>query len=300
MWKIANDMDNINHDEKMESLKFDLFDKLVFFLSRKDIISLTKIIEGDLRRAKLPDDYIVPICKITAILQTSIIKKDDNTLPPTWSDLEILCKSFINAETTAINLMPTETENRKNITFWHFNMLDDTQLKVFKEFKEEDWLLSLIEYNEDWRTNSLKQVQENDVIFLFRRGGYGYIGAFRAKETKVFTDADWKKICDENKYEENAHFDMYDAFADGATLVANICVEPIAYNYNGVGCLTVRRRTIERMNDMEAVKFLLNRFSGKVKNDQDPDKLGMGKLDENTDVELNSDYFNSITKNYLK
>src|SRR5690606_40346779 len=62
---------------------------------------------------------------------------------------------------------------------------------------------------------------------------------------------------------EIAKFDIYEGLKDGASLCSNILVEPIAYNFKGVGYYTVRRRTIERMNDFEAVKFLLNRFNGK-------------------------------------
>ena len=39
--------------------------------------------------------------------------------------------------------------------------------------------LNLVEYNEDWRTNQLKRVGKDDLVFLFRSGGWGYMGVFR-------------------------------------------------------------------------------------------------------------------------
>jgi hypothetical protein len=283
---------------KYDELKVICFDKLVFFLKQDETEQLTKIIAKI--DTKKPIDYNLPhICKITNILQNSLENKHENelylkNLYDAFDKKDIELKVEKKIEEKEISISENVQLPKENITFWHFNMLDDTQLKAFKD---ENWLLSLIEYNEDWRTNLLKQVQENDVVFLFRRGGYGYIGAFRAKETKVFTDVEWERLCNEGKYEKNAHYDMYDAFADGATSVANICVEPIAYNYNGVGYLTVRRRTIERMNDMEAVKFLLNKFSGK---DLDDNQLaGKGKLDSETSLKLNDNYFSEVANKNL-
>jgi hypothetical protein len=48
------------------------------------------------------------------------------------------------------------------------------------------------------------------------------------------------------------------------------------------------------MNDMVAVKFLLNRFNGKDL-DTFPDRLSCkGKLDSETNIKLNNKYFSEI------
>ena len=67
---------------------------------------------------------------------------------------------------------------------WHFIMWSDEQLVKLKDgFKE----LSLVEYEGIiWRTNLVKQVGEGDIIMLFRRGGFGYVGAYKAIGWRVF------------------------------------------------------------------------------------------------------------------
>jgi len=303
MWKIANDTESKNSNEdNLEEIKSDLFDKLVFFLDKNDVISLTEIIKKDLIRVKDTDDYIVPICKFTEILKNSITDKDNKEKeePPSWQDFENLCKSFIKdagtngatSSETKDEYHSSDTEDRKNTTFWHFNLLGEEQLTAFKN---NNWVLNLIEYgkyDENWRTKALWQVRPNDVVFLFRRGGYGYIGAFKVVKNKVLKNEEYTK----NKYSEEdiKTYDIYNAMEDGATYSSNLIVEPIAYNYKGVEYLSVRRRTIERMNDMEAVKFLLNRFNGK---DLDNNRLaGKGKLDNETSVKLNDNYFSEMIK----
>lgn len=62
--------------------------------------------------------------------------------------------------------------------------------------------------------------------------------------------------------------------------MASLLVEPVAYNYKGVGYKNICRRTIERMNDVDSIIFLLNRFSGNDLSAQQ--KLGVNKLNENT------------------
>ena len=279
--------------EKHDELKLTCFDKLVFFLKEEETKQLTIIIE-QIDTTKPMDYNLLYICKITNILQSSLENKYE-----TESSLKYLYNAFDTK-----NIESKEKENTKHlnapikgnntdsvdITFWHFNMLDEKQLKAFKD---GNWLLALIEYDENWRTNLIRQVKPNDIIFLFKRGGLGYIGAFKAlypqfkilEEGEIYSDI------------EKAKYDIYDGIDDGASLASNILVEPIAYNYCGVGYKTVRRRTIERMNDTEAVKFLLNRFNGK---DLDDNQLaGKGKLDSETPIELNDNYFSEIVNKNL-
>jgi len=319
IWEMVYAFDVENDTNKLakkyDELKVICFDQLVFFLNPVETKNLAKII-AKIDTTK-PIDYNLPhICKITNILQNSLDNKhkdnkhkdskhedskheDESFLKDLYNafdkkDIEIKEEKKIEKTEEKENTISDEQQQPvQNITFWHFNMWGDEQLKTFEKGK---WVLNLIEYGEDWRTNLLKQVRSNDVVFLFRRGGHGYIGAFKVIDKKILDDNGYKN----NTYtqEDISTFDIYNALADedGATLVSNLIVEPIAYNFKGVGYYTVRRRTIERINDTEAVKFLLKRFKG---SELDENRLaGKGKLDENTNVKLNENYFSEIIKNY--
>ena len=152
---------------------------------------------------------------------------------------------------------------------WHFIMWSDKQLQKLKDgFKE----LSLVEYGEYWRTNQVKQVCKNDVIMLFRRGGYGYVGAYRAVGWRVFYFEEDREelqifgeepqiITDEKYLSDIKEYDIYESKNDGATTCANIIVEPIAFVEDGVGYYGgVYRRTISRY-DPHYAWVLMKRFN---------------------------------------
>ncbi len=146
-----------------------------------------------------------------------------------------------------------------NSTFWHFNMLGaEEQLRALSMGVFE---LNLIEYDEDWRTGLIKQVQENDLIFLFRAGGPGYMGVYRAKGWKIFQfnkeDGSTietlnifgatKQVINNPSDDEINKSDIYESKEDGATLCSSLIVEPLAFARTGVGNLGgVYRRTISR------------------------------------------------------
>lgn len=156
---------------------------------------------------------------------------------------------------------------------WHFNALGDSQFKQFEELDKEEYELSLVEYGEYWRTNLLKQVCKGDIIMLFRRGGYGYVGAFEAIGRRIF---DFEKgeeeilYFDEEKprpvenFDEDAEkYDIYKSREDGATLCSNLIVKRIAYVSDGVGNPGgVYRRTISRY-DSHYAWLLKERFQKK-------------------------------------
>lgn len=153
---------------------------------------------------------------------------------------------------------------------WHFNAWGDPQFKQFEELNKEEYELSLVEYGEYWRTNLLKQVEKGDIIMLFRRGGYGYVGAFEAIGRRVF---DFEKgeeeilYFDEEKprpvenFDEDAEkYDIYKSREDGATLCSNLIVKCVAYVPGGVGNPGgVYRRTISRY-DSHYAWLLKERF----------------------------------------
>ena len=290
----SSDERNYKDDEKnyteLKELRKICFQSLVFYLNDEQIGKIQKQIKA----IDLQDDDTATkaAAEITSILQDSLNEKDNKK-----GDLLALFNSFKKNiekhdadEKMSQNVV--QQADADDIHYWHFNILDVE--KQIAAFREKNWVLALIEYGEEWRTNLIKQVNPGDVIFLFKRGGFGYIGAFRAKEP-VF-----KILEADQEYtdEEIAQFDIYGGLADGASLCSNLLVEPIAYNYKGVGYWSVRRRTIERMNDTEAVKFLLNRLNG---NDLDEERLaGKGKLDDGEIVPVNNEYFSKIiTQNNL-
>jgi hypothetical protein len=299
MWEMFED--GKISDEELKELRTICFRKLVFYLDNEQIIKIAEQIDS------IQDTTMKAAGEITHILQESL--KSDNDKKSKDSDknkkssaLIKLFNSFDKKEfaekeesaqviieqnqNTVQELQQVTTE----VQYWHFNILIEEQ--QIKAFKNNNWVLALIEYGEDWRTNMIRQVKPNDVIFLFQRGGVGYIGAFRALDPPA------KILEAETTYSdaEYAKYDIYDGIDDGASLASNILVEPIAFNFKGIGYYTVRRRTIERMNDTEAVKFLLNRFNG---NDLEENRLaGKGKLDDDTKVKLNENYFLGIIKNY--
>jgi len=305
MWSFFYDnekMKDSDKDDRYEKLRIMCFDELVFFLEDDGIKELTKVIKN-INPGGLPDNY-KNICQITNILQKSLHddkKKKKQKCEKCRTELLIDLfdafdqkdkNSLLKKDSAGIQTIDKPTLVKEmNITYWHFNMLGDKQIE---EFKRGNWVLNLIEYGEeDWRTWKIEhQVKEGDVVFLFRRGGYGYIGAFKVTGTKILRAKEYEN----GKYtkDEIAEFDMYNAMDDGAMLSSNIIVMPIAYNYNGVGCYSVRRRTIEKMNAPESYNYLLDRFSGKIKNENDPENFGEGKLDNETSVELDKDYLQQI------
>jgi len=294
---------------KLKELRTLCFKKLVFYLNGIQVRNISEHIckinecvsskESDYNDDKMHE----AIAEINEILKSDLdsnknkTKKKDEKIQK--GELKSLYRAFSNLETSGrenqTDPIFDKTQQLENpITFWHFNMLEDKQIEAFKN---NNWVLNLVEYGEDWRTNALLAVQPKDVVFLFRRGGYGYIGAFRVIDNKVL----YKKEFADGKYTKEViqKYDIYNRLDDDADLSSNLIVMPIAYNYKGVGYLTVRRRTIERMNDMGTVKFLLNRFNGKDLDETQ--RAGMGKLDENSsNLDLDTAYFDEIKEKYLE
>jgi hypothetical protein len=147
-----------------------------------------------------------------------------------------------------------------NKGFWHFAMWGaEEQINALRKGVYE---LNLVEYEEDWRTNLIKQVQKDDLIFLFRSGGWGYMGVYRAvgwrifefgengacKETVNYFNEGTKEITDNCQIEKDLEqSDIYRSREDGADLCSSIIVEPLAFSRYGIGNPGgVYRRTISR------------------------------------------------------
>ena len=160
-----------------------------------------------------------------------------------------------------------------NNGFWHFTMLGaEEQLHALLFREDGNYELNLIEYGEEWRTNLIKQVGKDDLVFLFQSGGLGYMGVYRAigwrifefgeneecKETiHVFGEPE-KIITDKNQLKRDIEkYDIYCSKGDGASLCSSIIVEPLAFTCNGIGNPGgVYRRTISRYYQEYAMKQL--------------------------------------------
>lgn len=313
MWSMLND-EKITVDE-INELRSILFGELVFYLNEEQIKQITEIIQradffdpnnaagtageiSQILQEDLNNRLGIPSTELRKLFNsfnkhTKEVKSFElNENKDSFNDIEHK-KEFISLENDElledeISSESSTLKTERNIKYWHFNMLDVN--KQLQAFENGNWVLSLTEYGEDWRTNAVKQVKEGDIIFLLKRAGNGYIGAFKALDIKILEAGKTYSS------EELAKFDIYGGLADGADLVSNIIVQPIAFNYKGVGYKSVRRRTIERIRDLGAIEFLLNRFAG---NDLSENNL-LGKDKLKNDIlltNLDSDTFHHIFEN---
>ncbi len=304
LWKTMAD-GYLNEDE-LRDIRSEVFNKLIFYLGIEDIKKLSKEIEGIKElQPKLSEDnesinskdsgtLVTIYSEITNILRNDINKgKDDNdALKDATNELSALWTKFgiqpveklaldivTSQDNNVIRPTPSTTEennempsqdtlNKKGfVQAWHFAMLGDEQLDAIGKDKINE--LSLIEYEEEWRTNLLKQISENDIVFLFRRGGYGYVGAFKPLGWRIFDYNEQKETLHLFGHQEQVKsvndddvmkYDIYNGRDDGADLCSNLIVEPIAYVPDGVGNPGgVYRRTISRY-DAGYAATLLERF----------------------------------------
>ncbi len=284
MWKTLED--DVITDEEIREIRLDIFNKLIFYFD--DIDKLVKLVDkikssvDSEDNAKRTSETIQCFSVITELLRKDVDEGKAGKIEligQLWNNFALQPRDFdddkknntINDEIITVQSpigqqdiqTPKEPEILKQQA-WHFIMWSDKQLDKLKEgFKE----LSLVEYGEYWRTNLVTQVDENDVIMLFRRGGYGYVGAYRAVGWRVFYFEEEKEeiqifgkeiqvITGEQYLSDIKQFDIYDSYNDHATSCANIIVEPIAFVENGVGNPGgVYRRTISRYDSHYAWKL---------------------------------------------
>jgi hypothetical protein len=303
-------------DEELKELRKICFKTLVFYLNSKQIEEIANEINR-IEIGCIDDDNptMEAAAQITHILRRSL---DDNNKGEQRSqrggELRTLFNSFNKQEiveqeeleqvvTTTPSTSQEQQQVKGDVSYWHFSMLYvDQQIKAFEQWNKsgEVWVLALLEYGEVWRTNLVKAVKPGDVIFLLKRGGSGYIGAFKAMDPpnkilepyKILEGGD-SAIKDYNKDREK--YDIYEGLNDGASLCSNILVKPIAYNCKGVKYDKVIPKTIERMK-MDSVMYLLDRFNGKK---LDENRLaGKGRFDDGTPVTLDESYFSEIIRKH--
>ena len=256
-------------EKNFSSLRTKLLGKVCFYVNDKDVIDGIKK-ELDVIKDLADDNKIAKaFAGITSILQKDLRRNGcfdfQQEILDIWGKFEGIAANTVTENETASASISNNAVQQEDNTLdeterldqqaWHFIMWDDTQLGKLKEgFKE----LSLVEYGEDWRTNLVKQVAENDIVMLFRRGGYGYVGAYRAIGWRVFYfeeereelhlfGREIQEIKGDQYLSDIKQYDIYDSYNDDATSCANIIVEKIAFVENGVGNPGgVYRRTISR------------------------------------------------------
>jgi hypothetical protein len=287
LWGMFNNKEDESSEitsEELKQLRNICFQQLVFYLNDKEIEGITEQLQK-IADKKAPVDAA---SQIPFTLKKTLKLVDDKTDETARKDNEKHLKALFNAfrlqKGRSEGAIPVsnsvagqsagqhsdDVENQRHTNYWHFAMNDEEQIK---QLESGNNVLALFEYGESWRTEQVLQVQPGDVVFLVKKGGSGYIGAFKAEGSEVVACEKFDSYTDD--YIER--FDMYKRVSeDVADYAANIVVKTLAFNYNGVGYKSVRRKTIERINDTEAVKYLLTRFSGKDLSEEQ--KAGMNKF----------------------
>lgn len=309
--------DNQVTEEEFSSLRTRLLGKVCFYVNNKDVLERIKKELDKIKELNDIGQMAQAFAGITGILQEDLDRNNNekevlilwgkfeeisgNTKNNTVQSLSPIdavplqiknendhvgykrnenSESNVETNNVAEQNESTSDDSQRLENTWHFNAWGDQQFKQFKEpfDKSKEIELSLVEYGEYWRTNLLKQVGKGDIIMLFRRGGYGYVGAFKAIGRRIFDFEkgeeeilyfdDEKPRPVENFDEDVAKYDIYESKKDGATLCSNLIVKCIAYVPDGVGNPGgVYRRTISRY-DSHYAWLLKKRFQEKEKRNE--------------------------------
>ena len=264
---------SVDDKDDFDKVKDMCMQELIFVISENKIPKLTEALKSIKDNFENEDKVKESYSTITAILRADLKGEDNNSVSQGHDKILKVFNAInqnedINIQTAEKNTIHVESESElkrpeikqiwndfeaSEIRCWHFNALD---VKIQNDaLKGGNGYLSLIEYGEDWRTERLKQVKNGDVIFLFNRGGSGYVGMYRATDTIVLRmdngniymskDGGEEKIISDD---EANQYDIYYAVGDGATLVSDIKVEAIMtrdHSWNPIGTM---RQTIVRPN----------------------------------------------------
>ncbi|MGN1154683.1 MAG: hypothetical protein ACI4TK_00750 [Agathobacter sp.] len=286
MWKLVERPS----EDSVKELRKLLFSKPVFMI---DPDSLKKI-AGQIEHCDINDENVwKTLCSnITSTLRKELIEEKGEE----YNDFGALWNAFdrdIDEGVTQISDNQISSENSKPATndvisrrvstpCFHFNILN--QNWQYKLFSREVNALYLCEYGEEWRTNLIKRCKNNEIVFLYRTGGPGYVGVFRAKGWVVFESEGDRKISREEKWVFNESdkpiiidneqqlkkdSEFYEAtFDDGETRISYLIVEPLIFTEKGVGNISVYRRTISAYYTEYAWRTL-GRFKSRFEDNQD-------------------------------
>lgn len=288
LWGMLAD-DGVITNNELNELRTICFRQLVFYLDNKQIKEIHEQIANISSESE--DATRKALAKITNILQKNLhqnVDIEDGSLEKLFNSFNRNDEVYEEENKNDIALA-NQGSGQKRISYWHFNLLNNAQIDVLRNAKENnsEMVLNLIEYGENWRTNLIRQVKPDDIVFLLRRGGYGYIGAFRVVEFKILEfKADGKIGIEElgqerreflqEEYEKTKKlYDMYNSRYDGANFSSNLIVEPINEIYLetvGIPSDVVRRRTIQRIVDTNVGKSLLDKFEKKSQTSFTPNR----------------------------
>lgn len=309
MWETIIDDEKLE-DEEWNNLRVQTFGKLIFYLDADAIQNLTQYV-SEIDKARREDNLQgikIGFANITQLLTgdiathkskqeadyTKLFNQFNINISQLQSDTETEAKAQpATPQVAEVVAQPTEAPAAPAISpvyqlgndiwshgFWHFCALKMSVQKLHLG------TLALIEYDEQWRTDTIRRVKEGDLIFLFAAGGGGYYGVFRAKNVAgtdspaLVFEVDWDYNGEdkaayfankETEYQNKAKvFDIYNGYKDSATSIAAINVETIYFNENGIGgkIVSTRRATIIPFNRESDRYALLNAFDKAIKEKQ--------------------------------
>ncbi len=280
---LGSNNDEIIFQECFEDLRKLVFKEIVFYLNTDEIkemenaIKIWKDNNGDAQKQ---------LTRIVEVLRANLVnassKKTDIPLYNFWQQF---------------NVPKDEGKYPVSGNFWHFCLLGPEQIKYFEKHKNDSYQeLSLIEYGESWRTETLKKIVKGDIVFLFKRGGFGYIGVFRVEGHRIFKfniDGDneivnGEQIQDIDQIKKDiSDKDIYHSKSDGASLCANLIVTPLVYIEKGVSHPGgIYRKTISRYDETYGKK-LLGRFL-----------YAKNNLTDELKIKCNEEMFNDVKDDY--
>ncbi|MBP5411713.1 MAG: hypothetical protein J6Y47_00505, partial [Bacteroidales bacterium] len=172
---------NDTDDGKIQKLQR-IFSKITFILKKdleeKNLEKQERTLKTDLKKIKEWINNIIKRIKQYFVFKENS-KKEEKTSGDTTKYVSLYNNLSLKKRKETVLQFDMVKSNTNNVeknedayNFWHFIMFDNEQID--EAFKNNKYELSLIEYGETWRTNRVKQVKQGDIVFLFRRGGYGY------------------------------------------------------------------------------------------------------------------------------
>lgn len=309
MWETISDDEDLK-EEEWNNLRVQTFGKLIFYLDTDAIQNLTQYVSeiDKARREGTLQDIKIGFANITRLLAREIVthkskqeadytklfnqfnintsdlqdnvETEAKVHPATPPIAEVAAQSTETPAVPAISPIYQLDNDIRSHGFWHFCALNMSKQKLHLG------TLALIEYDEQWRTDTIRRIKEGDLIFLFAAGGGGYYGVFRAKNVAgtdspaLVFEVDWDYNGEdkaayfankETEYQNKAKaFDIYDGYKDSATSIAAINVETIYFKENGIGGkpVSTRRATIIPFNQEGDRYALLNAFDKAMKENQ--------------------------------
>ena len=279
--------DNEQAIDNIENIRKQLYGNVILYLSASEVNDIKNVIPQE-----KTNNFPVVLSAIIDVLNRNAEKSNLGSIEeaPQTTEYKTACQELWNrfnkwmgeytlAETEG-GILPEEDAQASvlprslNRQSWHFCEWSTDQLtKISEGFNE----LSLVEYQENWRTALVKQVRPNDVVFLFR-GAKKYSGVFTAKGWRVFKYDENRNVTEETSdgiapvlpvgqtnsiHDEKVQavlrkHDFYESFRDNnSSSCANIVVEKVSFIPGGVdNPNTTYRKTISRYYEGYAVALL--------------------------------------------